>query len=76
MCIVAKNSEKLVKSDYFGVKSYLCLHLVRRILKNWDIPQVLSLLTDIGEEDPKNLGYSTSFIGIFIKISNFSTVFS
>ena len=46
MCLVAKNSEKLIKSDNFGVKSYSSLHLVRRIPKNWDIPQVLLLLLD------------------------------
>ena len=75
MCIVVKNSKKSVKSDYFGVKAYFYLHLVRRIPKNWDIPQVLLLLTEIGEEDPEKLGYSTSFTGIFIKITNFSTAF-
>ena len=74
MCIVAENSKKLVISDYLGVKSYFSLHLVRRIPKNWDIPQVL-LLPQIGEEDYKKLGYFASFTGIFIKITNFSTAF-
>ena len=75
MCIVVKNSEKSVKSDYYRVEAYCYLHLVRKILTNRDIPQVLLLLTEIGEKDSKKMGYSTSFTGFFIKITNFSTAF-
>ena len=64
MCIVAKNSKKLVKSDCFGWKPYSHIHLVRRIPSNQEIPQVLLLVVGFGDKSPKNLGYSTSFTGI------------
>ena len=65
MCIV----------DYFGVKSYLSLHLVRIIPKIQDIPQVLLLLTEISEKDPEKLGYSASFLAFLPKITYLNTTF-
>ena len=70
-----ENSKKLVKSDYFGVKPCFYLHLVRRILKNWDIPQVSLLFTKTGEEDPEKSEYSTNPTSIFTKITNLAQQF-
>ena len=44
--------------------------------KNWDIPEVLPLITKTSEENKKKLGYSTSYMGKFIKTTNFCTIFT
>ena len=76
MCIVAKNSTKSVKSDYFGVKPYSQIHLVRKIPKIWDIPQVLLLVSGFGDKDSEKIGIFHKFYWYFHQNNQFSTGFS